>query len=100
MLGGFFFYEYFTCMYLLLKDGFLGCCILIFNVNLCVKLKAYVIYSFYILSKESIQKNYENCFLFHLKSFFHSQDNQFFVTFFLPFHRFQESDENGIIMML
>ena len=34
-------------------------------------------------------KNYEKCFLFHLKSSFHSQDIQFFIVFSLPFHTFQ-----------
>ena len=31
----------------------------------------------------------EKCFLFHLKSSFHSQDIQIFVIFPLPFHTFQ-----------
>ena len=34
-------------------------------------------------------KNYEKCFLFHLKSSFRSRDIQIFVIFFLPFHTVQ-----------
>ena len=34
-------------------------------------------------------KNYEKCFLFHLKSSFRSRDIQMFVIFSLPFRTFQ-----------
>ena len=45
----------------------------------------------YFLSNFYFQpfKNYEKCFLFHLKSSFRSQDVQFFVIFSLPFHTVQ-----------
>ena len=45
------------------------------NFDFCIKWKAF--------------KNYEKCFLFHLKSYFHSRDIQIFVIFSLPFHTFQ-----------
>ena len=40
-------------------------------------------------SSDRPSKNYEKCFLFHLKSSFHSRDIQIFVIFSLPFHTVQ-----------
>ena len=44
---------------------------------------------FYFFTKKKPFKNYEKCFLFHLKSSFHSRDIQIFVIFSLPLHSFQ-----------
>ena len=49
----------------------------------------YFLSNFYFFTKWQPFKNYEKCFLFHLKSFFSSQDIQFFVILPLPFHNFQ-----------
>ena len=43
--------------------------------------------------KYNIFKNYEKCFLFHLKSSIHSQNIQFYSV-----SRFNGSDETEIIM--
>ena len=51
--------------------------------NLCLKLVSAIFYQIFIFSpndRESF-KNYEKCFLFHLKSSFRSQDIQLFVLF-------------------
>ena len=46
---------------------------------------------------DSHLKNYE-CFLFHLKSSFHSRDTQIFVIFSLStLSRFKRTNESGII---
>ena len=37
----------------------------------------------------ALQKRFEKCFSFHLKSFFHSWDIQIFVIFPLPFYTFE-----------
>ena len=49
----------------------------------------YFVSNFYFLTKWKPFKNYEKCFLSHLKSSFGSRDIQFFVIFSLPFHTFQ-----------
>ena len=55
-----------------------------------------------VFSQKKAFGKYENCFLFHLKSSFHSQDNYVFVFFpFLStFARSQQWDETAIIMTL
>ena len=55
------------------------------NVKTCVP---YFLSNFYFFTKWQLFKNYEKCFLFHLKSSFRSRDIQFFVIFSLPFHTF------------
>ena len=57
-------------------------------IFLChLKLVSAILYHFfYFFTKWWPLKNYERCFLFHLKSFFPSQDIQMFVIFPLPFH--------------
>ena len=42
--------------------------------------------NFYFFIKWQTFKNYAKCFLFHIKTSFHSQDTQIFVIFSLPFH--------------
>ena len=55
-----------------------------------LKLVFAIFYQMFIFStNDSFFKNYETCFLFHLKSSFGSQDIQIFVIFSLPFHIFQ-----------
>ena len=52
----------------------------------CVR---YFLSNFYFFTKSLPLKNYEKCFLFHLKSSFRSRDIQIFVIFSLPLHTFQ-----------
>ena len=49
----------------------------------------YFLSNFCFLTKWQSFKNYEKCFLFHLKSSFYSRDIQFFLIFPLLFHTFQ-----------
>ena len=48
---------------------------------------------FIFFTKWQSFKNYEKCFLFHLKSSFCSQDVQIFVFFPLPFNTFQKEKD-------
>ena len=57
--------------------------------NLIKACVCYFLSSFYFFIKWQAFKNYEKCFLFHLKSSFHSQVIPIFVIFCLPFHTFQ-----------
>ena len=73
----------------LFRDGF---CDLFHIWLIFIPLKACVRYflsNVYFFIKWEVFKNYEICFLFHLKSSLRSRDIQFFVNFFLPFHTFQ-----------
>ena len=58
----------------------------ILAVQACV---CYFLSHFYFFTKRQPFKDYEKCFLFHLKSSFSSQDIKIFVVFFLPSHIFQ-----------
>ena len=49
----------------------------------------YFLSNFYFSQNDSPLKNYEKCFLFHLKSSFRSRDIQIFAIFPLLFHTFQ-----------
>ena len=63
-----------------------------FALNIAIFFKAcahYFLPNFYFFIKWLAFKNYEKCFLFHIKSSFHSRDIQIFVIFSLPFHTFQ-----------
>ena len=61
----------------------------------CVR---YFLSNFYFFIKWKLFKNYQKCFLFHLKSAFPSWDIQILVIFSLPFHAFQiQKDKGGII---
>ena len=52
-------------------------------------------FNFYIFTKWSLFKNYEQCFLFHQKNSLRFQDIQTFVSFSLPFQNFQnQKDKN------
>ena len=55
-------------------------------VKACVR---YFLSIFIFSSNDRPSKTMEKCFLFHLKSFFRSQDIQISVIFSLPFHTFQ-----------
>ena len=48
-----------------------------------------IFYQIFILEPNNSLSKTEKCFLFHLKSSFHSRDIQFFIIFSLPFHTFQ-----------
>ena len=55
-----------------------------------LKLVSFIFYQFfYFFTKWEPFKNYEKCFLFHLKSSFCSGDIQIFVIFSLLLHSFQ-----------
>ena len=55
-----------------------------------LKLVSAILYQMFIFSpNDKPFKNYEKCFLFHLKSSFRSRDIQIFVFFSLPFHTFR-----------
>ena len=49
----------------------------------------YFLSNFYFFSKQWTSKNYKKCFLFYIKSSFHSRVIKFFVIFSLLFHTFQ-----------
>ena len=68
--------------------------------HISLQLKACVLYLLSFTEKKKHFKNYQKCFLFHLKSSFRSQGIQFFVIFLFlsTVSRFKESDETGIIM--
>ena len=51
--------------------------------------------NFYSFTKWWPFKNYEKCFLFHLKTSFRSRDIQIFVIFSLPFQTFQIQKGKG-----
>ena len=55
--------------------------------------------NFYFFTKWQPFKNYEKCFLFHLRSSFRSWDIQIFVIFFLPstLSRLKRTNGSGII---
>ena len=53
-----------------------------------LKLVSAIFYQMFIFSSND-SKNYEKCFLFHIKSSFRSRDIQIFVIFSVPFHTFQ-----------
>ena len=58
--------------------------------NGILKLVSAIFYQFfYFFIKWKAFKNFEKCFLFHLKSFFRSRDIQIFPIFSLPFYTFQ-----------
>ena len=59
--------------------------------------KTSVLYFFYIFPKESISKNYEKCFLFHLKSSFSCRDSEF-IKFCSLLFTVSRSKETRIIM--
>ena len=60
------------------------------KIFLSLKLVSAIFYQVFIFFiKWQTFKNYEKCFLFHLKSSFCSRDIQIFVTSYLPFHTFQ-----------
>ena len=50
---------------------------------------SYFLSNFYFFTNWWPLKNYEKCFLFHLKTSFCSRDIQIFVIFSLPFYTFQ-----------
>ena len=54
-----------------------------------------IFYHFFIFSPNETFKNYEKCFLFHLKSSFHPRHIQIFVIFSLPFRTFEIQKGNG-----
>ena len=95
------YYNYY--LYILksiLEVNFLNLCIciyvqtqnytkIIYTWSKLLKLVPAIFYQFFIFSPNEPFKNYEKCFLFHLKSSFRSQDIQVFVIFSLPFHTFQ-----------
>ena len=57
-----------------------------------LKLVSAIFYQIFIFSSnDSSSKNYEKCFLFHLKSSFRSRDIQIFVFFFPSFPHFPDS---------
>ena len=56
------------------------------NLKACVR---HFLSNFYFYTNWWPFKNYEMCFLFHLKSSFRSWDTQIFVILSLPFHTFQ-----------
>ena len=62
----------------------------------CVR---YFLSNFYFFTNSYLFKNYEKCFLFHLKGSFRSQDIQIF--WFFPFlstlSRFERTDGSGIV---
>ena len=60
--------------------------------QLCVR---YFLSLFYFFTKWKPFKNYEKCFLFHLKSSFHPRHIQIFVIFSLPFRTFEIQKGNG-----
>ena len=51
-----------------------------------LKLASAIFYKIFNFSPSDSPSKTEKCFLFHLKSSFHSQDIQIFVFFPLPFH--------------
>ena len=66
----------------------------VIDINLLRACVCYFLSNFYFFTKRQPFKNHEKCCLFRLKSSFHSQDNQIFVIFSLPFHTFQiQKDE-------
>ena len=60
---------------------------------------SYFLSHFYFFTKGWSLKNYEKCFLFHLKSSFHSRDIQIFVifSFLSTLSRFKRANGGGII---
>ena len=95
------YYNYY--LYILksiLEVNFLNLCIciyvqtqnytkIIYTWSKLLKLVSGIFYQIFIFLPNEPFKNYEKCFLFHLKSTFRSQDIQIFVIFPLPFHTFQ-----------
>ena len=55
--------------------------------------------NFYFFIKWWPLKNYKKCFLFHLKSSFHSWDTQIFVIFSLPFQAFRFKTANRSVII-
>ena len=63
-----------------------------------LKLVSAIFYQFFIFSPNDSPSKTEKCFLFHLKSSFHSRDIQTFVFSPLLFHLFQiQKDKQRII---
>ena len=65
----------------------------IYSIYTYVYINVYI-HMYRYIYKYNIFKNYEKCFLFHLKSSIHSQNIQFYSV-----SRFNGSDETEIIMV-
>ena len=77
--------------------------ILYYRKSELLYIKACVRYflSIYFFTKWEPSKNYDKCFLFHLKSFFRSGDIQIFVIFPLStFSRYKRINKRGVIYVM